>query len=109
MTWTIVHKDDLGMGAEMGYPEKIARLGYHIKLEPNNETPLLEIAKEIVEETKTPVNAITVFFWKEGQKVGREVAYASIDWAPFGKWESADTANAGDYTNHEYNILWEGK
>lgn len=102
--YEIVRKDDLSMGAEMGYANKIVRLSYHVKL--NDDTPLLDIAKEIVKGLKTPVNSLTVFFWKEGQKIGREVAYASIDWAPYGKWESADTVKSGDYANHEYYIAW---
>ena len=109
MSYEIVHKDDLSMGAEMGYSEKIVRLSYHVKLGSDNKTPLLEIAKEIVQGLKTPVNALTMFFWNEGQKIGREVAYAGIDWAPGGRWEKADTVKAGDYTGHDYRVVWEGK
>ena len=109
--WEIKHIDDISMGEEMGYPEKIVRLSHHVQIGDDNTEPLLDIAKEVVEKATqhTKVNAITVFFWTMSQRIGREVAYANIDWAPYGSWESADTVKAGDYTKHQFTVRWEGE
>jgi len=108
--WEIKHIDDMSMGKEMGYSEKVVRLVYHVQVGIDNTAPLLSIAKEIVARAilETKVNAITVFFWTIAQRIGREVAYANIDWTPYGAWESADTVKSGDYTQHQFVVRWEG-
>ena len=107
MTWTIVSEKDVSMGKEMGYAEPIVRIVYNVRLDkPENKKSLLEISKHVVDWCLEglSVNCVGVFYWLPGQEIGREQAYASIDWAPNGKWEDGDTMVPGDYSHHEYVV-----
>ena len=107
MAWTIVSEKDVSMGKEMGYEEPIVRIVYNVRLDkPEGEESLLEISKHVVDWCLEglSVNCVGVFYWLPGQEIGREQAYASIDWAPNGKWEDGDTMVPGDYSHHEYVV-----
>ena len=107
MTWTIVSEKDVSMGKEMGYAEPIVRIVYNVRLdEPENKESLLDTARAIVFgiTEKQRANCIGIFCWLPDQEIGCEVAYASIDWAPNGKWEDGDTMVPGDYSHHEYVV-----
>ncbi len=103
----IVGKRDISMGEEMGYKDPVIRIAYDVEIGDGDKASLLDVAKGVVSDLDQPVNALTVFFWKPGQYVGKEVSFANIDYAPHGKWELADTVKAGDYSTHEYLLNWE--
>jgi len=74
--------------------------------EPLTDRQLIEIARRIVDNitTSKPVNAIGVFFWYSESSVGQQAAAASVDWAPSGQWDKADTMPTGNYSKHSYRV-----
>lgn len=77
-------------------------------LEPGalTDKQLIEIARSVVKKiiaTKR-VNAIGVFFWYKASNVGKTIAKASVDWAPYGQWEKACTRPPGDYSCHSFRV-----
>jgi len=76
------------------------------KTGPLTDRQLIEIAGEIVDDiTKSKsVNAIGVFFWYSESTVGQQAAAASVDWAPSGQWDKADTVSTGSYSRHSYRV-----
>jgi len=71
-----------------------------------SDSDLLTVAHKVVLEilTQTDVNAIGVFFWQPGSGVGQGQAAASVDWAPNGRWSSADEVTIGDYSTHAFRV-----
>jgi len=65
---------------------------------------LLKISSEIVGNhiKSESVNCMGFYYWLPQQSIGKEAAYAGIDWAPNGEWGDADTAIAGFYDNYKY-------
>jgi|AntAceMinimDraft_16_1070373.scaffolds.fasta_scaffold63749_2 hypothetical protein len=76
------------------------------KTGPLTDRQLIEIAGQIVDDiTKSKsVNAIGVFFWYSESTVGQQAAVASVDWAPSGQWDKADTVSTGSYSRHSYRV-----
>ena len=77
-------------------------------LEPGalTDKQLIEIARSVVKKiiaTKR-VNAIGVFFWYKASNVGKTIAKASVDWAPYGQWDKACTRPPGDYSRHSFRV-----
>jgi hypothetical protein len=68
----------------------------------------VEIARRTVEAiiASRHVNAVGVFIWLPGSEVGKEDAAVSIDWAPDGQWDQADSVSTGDYTQHAYRVVF---
>ena len=62
------------------------------------------ICHDVVYEITTDedVNAIAIHFWRDGQIIGSESAYAVVDWAPEGNWEDAGDVETGEYDRHEF-------
>ena len=50
--------------------------------------------------------AISCFFWRSRDDIGRVRAVASADFAPRGRWEDAHTAKLGDYSLHEFSVVF---
>ena len=67
---------------------------------------LIVIAKKVVETVKKKVKAVAVFYWYKGQRIGRECAMAGVDFAPNGKWEDRLHVKPGDYTKHEFEVIY---
>lgn len=76
------------------------------KTGPLTNRQLIEIARQIVADITTSkrVNAIGVFFWYSESTVGQQAAAASVDWAPSGQWDKADTMPTGSYSKHSYRV-----
>lgn len=49
------------------------------------------------------VNAIAVFLYNDAADVGW-TADVSIEWAPNGEWDQAESVETGDYHSHEFAI-----
>jgi len=65
---------------------------------------LIEIARQTVNDvvSSQAVNAITVAFWRPETIDDKKTPAASVDWAPDGEWDKAETVAAGDYSTHSY-------
>ena len=76
------------------------------KEEALSDEQLIHIAQQVVNSiiSAKKVNAIGVFFWGPESSVGQGIAAASVDWAPEGRWEKADTVEAGDYSRHRFRV-----
>jgi len=70
------------------------------------DNQLIEIARQTVGEiiSSRAVNAITVAFWRPETIVDKKSPAASVDWAPGGEWDRADTVSPGDYSRHAYRV-----
>jgi len=69
---------------------------------------ILQLAEEAVEEVKTvkgKCNAIAVHFYRDVADAQRGECYAVVDYAPEGRWEDADTVDAGRYNRHQFNVV----
>ena len=65
---------------------------------------LIEIARQTVNDliSSKAVNAITVAFWRPETIADKKTPAASVDWAPDGEWDKAETVVSGDYSSHSY-------
>ncbi len=65
---------------------------------------LIEIARQTVSDivSSKAVNAITVAFWRPETIVDKKTPAASVDWAPAGEWDKAETVASGEYSTHSY-------
>jgi len=52
------------------------------------------------------VNSITVYFCRSRGEATYGIAVAEVDWCPGGVWGDADTVKTGDYTKHEYHLVF---
>ncbi len=70
------------------------------------DNQLIGIARQVVDEivSSRAVNAITVAFWRPETIVDKRLPAASVDWAPDGEWDRADTVSPGDYSGHAYRV-----
>lgn len=89
--------------------EAIAKLVADVVLEGSGaltDDQLIEIARQTVSEiiSSRAVNAITVAFWRPETIVDKKTPAASVDWAPDGEWDEADTVLPGDYSRHAYRV-----
>ena len=89
--------------------EAIVRLIADVVLERSGaltDNQLIEIARQTVSEiiSSRAVNAITVAFWRPETIVDKKTPAASVDWAPDGEWDEADTVSPGDYSRHAYRV-----
>ncbi len=87
--------------------EAIVRLIADVVLERSGaltDSQLIEIARQTVNEvvSSRAVNAVTVAFWRPETIVDKKTPAASVDWAPDGEWDKADTVSPGDYSKHAY-------
>ena len=76
------------------------------KEEALSDEQLIHIAQQVVNSiiSTRQVNAIGVFFWGPESAIGQGLAAASVDWAPEGRWEKADTVETGDYSRHRFRV-----
>ena len=75
--------------------------------QPLSNTDLVTVAQNVVRSivANKRVNAIVVFFWGPESGVGQGgSAAASVDWAPAGQWDKADTVVTGDYSHNRYSV-----
>jgi len=65
---------------------------------------LIEIARQTVNDivSSKAVNAITVAFWRPETIADKKTPAASVDWAPDGEWDKAETVALGNYSSHSY-------
>jgi len=73
-----------------------------------SDEQLIGIAQQVVNSiiSTKQVNAIGVFFWGPESAIGHGWAAASVDWAPEGRWEKADTVETGDYSKHRFRVVF---
>ena len=68
---------------------------------------LIEIARQTVNDvvSSQAVNAITVAFWRPETIDDKKTPAASVDWAPDGEWDKAETVASGEYSTHSYAVV----
>ena len=83
------------------------RIIYRVGVEPGyTQAQLSQIARAIVDANHREgdlVNAVGFFFYLPDSNIAGR-ADASIDWAPNGNWDQADTVDTGDYSKHRFEV-----
>lgn len=75
--------------------------------EPLTDAQLVAEAQKTIETfvgKYGEAQALSVFFWRNREDVGKRKASASVDYAPYGQWEQAHIATPGDYSLHRFAI-----
>lgn len=101
ITYEIANRKDVSFGV-------VVRILYRVSVSaPLTEGDLRRIAQEIIDDetSQQDVNAIGFFFYLPGTDTTFLYTAGKADWAPHGDWASADTVQAGDYSDHELGAI----
>ena len=101
-SYEVVKQEDVSFG-------NTVRISVSVVASPDlSDEELLRVSKNVVDKitSEQDVNAIGIFFSENEADVGNIAALASVDWAPFGDWSRANEVETGNYSNHEYNIVF---
>lgn len=69
---------------------------------------LMNMARQVVADiTQTnEVNGIRISFWNSPEDITDGAVIASVDWAPEGEWDKANTVATGSHEKHSYHIAF---
>lgn len=67
-----------------------------------------QVAREVVEKitASRKVNGIRIMFYGPQTWTKDMLDVALVDWAPNGQWTEAGSVRAGDYSAHQYNVIY---
>lgn len=98
--YEIVSKEDLTYG-------DVVLLVWNVVIrEQANTDQMQEIAVLLVEEAKSEkkFNALAIPFLDFVEYIGHGNTLGTVDYAPNGDWDFADTVNSGEYASMKYNF-----
>ena len=69
---------------------------------------VLPMAREIMQKVRARrnVNALELLFYDDIADLDGPFTVAGVQWAPFGNWNRAGEASTGDYSKHEYAVIF---